>query len=95
MVYIFKVPSDKIVSKSPLPQRASKTATSRSLSVTPTSSKIRTISATYSSSSYSSNRFPAKPVPETITTISRLVLQPNLPGEEPPVTKEHFARVLR
>ena len=32
---------------------------------------------------------------ESMTTISHLIVQPSLPGEEPRLTKEHLLRVLK
>ena len=92
----FKVPALKTVSCNPLGSLIDgHIENNPSPRTSMTSLSTSRASPLSSSSSYSSSANVDPSNIESLATISHLLVQPSLPGQDPYITKEHFYKVLR
>ena len=92
-----KVPSPRIISSNPEGQsQYERNLANISPARSTTSLSAHRESRVTSTSTFSSSSALYQPCQnKSMTTISHLIVQPSLPGEEPRLTKEHLLRVLR
>ena len=92
-----KVPSPRIISSNPGGQsQYERNLANISPARSTTSLSAHRESRVTSTSTFSSSSALYAPCQnKSMTTISHLIVQPSLPGEEPRLTKEHLLRVLR